>query len=290
MVDGTIDVTAPGYREFHMSLARIEGGFAFTVPTRSLESDRPYPSRVSFAEWDVLYTKTEFVTCSGNDTDCDVGIEIRDLSKPATLTLRERSSDKVYASASLQPSGGVATAAFSGTLLQEGSSNALPPGGEFFMQFETSDAIYEFPIALGVKKVVAEKFSIEPHQDLAPCNSNLPVTPQITVPDYDSSCPETGLCFSSSVLLSLFPAMPLAGAAFFQPFRTGEAFRAGLHNIGMVLHKPCIEIGSALFCDGKRLLQPPFLHLCVVAGQKNGRHLLLPPQGRPRILGATCIS
>ena len=35
--DGTIDIDMPGYRTFHISLARIEGHTAFSVPTRQIK-------------------------------------------------------------------------------------------------------------------------------------------------------------------------------------------------------------------------------------------------------------
>ena len=182
--NGTIDVVADGYREFHMALARVIGGVALEVPTRALESGCPYPSTVAFAEWDALYTKNAFVSTSGNDGAKALDVTVKNLDESATLTLLERNSSITYASAALVPSDGVATAAIEKEFLLKGSADALPVGGDFYMQIETASAVFEFPIALEVMEGVANALSIEPYQDLSPINSPIPSTPSINVPDY----------------------------------------------------------------------------------------------------------
>ena len=181
--NGTLDITADGYREFHMSLFRVQGGLALSVPTRSLEPNRPYPSRVSFAEWDMLYMKNEFVSTSANTENHEIAVEIRNLSKPCTLTLHDRASQKVYASASLAPTAGVATASMPKTYLQEGATDALPVDGSFYMQLDDGETIYEFPVALGVRAGVAASFSSVSEKSWAPANNRVPSSGQIVIPE-----------------------------------------------------------------------------------------------------------
>ncbi|MBQ9069004.1 MAG: hypothetical protein IJ131_08095 [Eggerthellaceae bacterium] len=182
--NGTIDIAADGYREFHMSLARIQGGLALSVPTRSLEPGLPYPSRVSFAEWDMLYMKNEFVSASGNTDSHEILVEIRNLSKPCTVALRDRDSEKVYASANLTPTAGIATASMPKPYLQKDTSDALPVDGSFCMQLDDGETVYEFPVALGVRAGVADTFSIAPEKSYAPANNRVPSSGQLVVPDY----------------------------------------------------------------------------------------------------------
>lgn len=202
--NGTIDVTANGYREFHVSRTRIQGGLALSVPTRTLQPGLPYPSRVSFAEWDMLYTKNEFVSAAGNTDSHEILVEIRELPKPCTLTLRERGSSKVYANASLAPNAGVATASLPKPYLQKGAPDALPAGGDFYMQLDDGETIYEFPVALGVKPGVVDTFSIKPEKNYAPANNRVPSSGQIVIPDYISGIGGQ----------SLTPTIPIGNVVF----------------------------------------------------------------------------
>ncbi|MDO5120194.1 MAG: hypothetical protein Q4D48_08915 [Coriobacteriales bacterium] len=54
--NGTIRVECDGYRTFETSLVRVEGGGGLIVPMHPIDLAGPYPHRVSFDEWDVLYT------------------------------------------------------------------------------------------------------------------------------------------------------------------------------------------------------------------------------------------
>ena len=182
--NGMIDVVADGYREFHMSLARIEGGLALDIPASPRQAGLPYPARVSFAEWDILYMNTGFVSATGNDVTGPLLIELHDLDKPATATLRNADTKEIYGSCALTPQNGTATGTITETLLKEGSEHALPPKGEFCIQFETDDAIYEFPIALEIHESVAASFEQKEQISVAPCNNFVPQTPMIRIPSY----------------------------------------------------------------------------------------------------------
>ena len=56
--NATIQVTCDGYRTFETALVRVAGGFGLIVPMHPTDIDGPYPHRVSFDEWDALYTKS----------------------------------------------------------------------------------------------------------------------------------------------------------------------------------------------------------------------------------------
>ena len=183
--NGTIDITVDGYREFHVMRTRIEGHSAVSVPTRKLEPNRPYPARASIDGWDILYTKNGFVSTTGNDCDIPFDVDIYNLEEPAVLTLHARGEDKTYASVPLSPTGGKAKATFSDKFLQLGTDKALPVGGEFYMQIETSDAIYEFPIALQVKPGFVSAMSKDENAETSPVNSSTsPDAFNVTIPNF----------------------------------------------------------------------------------------------------------
>lgn len=83
-----IEVTADGYRTFRTGMYRIEGGLAMGVPTQPREENMPYPTSVSFDEWDVLYTAgegAEFVCCTGNNIMHALVLEIENCKPGATV-------------------------------------------------------------------------------------------------------------------------------------------------------------------------------------------------------------
>ena len=182
--NGSIDVTANGCREFHIPLARIQGGLALSVPTRSLESNRPYPSRVAFDEWDVLYTKTGFVRTSENTDEHVLAVELRDLGENATLYLCSDDYKTVHASASLTPKDGTASVDIKRAFLHSGGSDCLPEGSQFGMLVETASHTYSFPLALEVKTGVAEMMTVDPSKDIAPASGNVPSGQSINIPEW----------------------------------------------------------------------------------------------------------
>ena len=64
--NGKIEITKEGYRDVCIPLARISGHKAFVAPTRPLD-DKPYFRTLTFNDWDVQYTKPEFLISEGND-------------------------------------------------------------------------------------------------------------------------------------------------------------------------------------------------------------------------------
>lgn len=190
--NGSIDITADGFREFHIPLARIEGGLSLSVPTRKVEANRPYPSRVSFDEWDILYTKTGFACTAGNTDEHEIVVEIRDLGEKATLKLCSADGKTVHATASLDPSNGVASASFKKAFLHKGKADCLPISNAFGMKIETSKAIYSFPLALDVQLGAVDAFGTAPGYDVDPGNSTVPTGQVINIPEWSSStCGDT---------------------------------------------------------------------------------------------------
>ena len=190
--NGSIDITAEGFREFHILLARIEGGTPLSVPTRKIEPNRPYPSRVSFDEWDILYTKTGFACTPANSDTHEIAVEIRDLGEKATLILCSADGKKDYASTSLNPQNGVATASFKKAFLHKGKADCLPISDSFGMKIETSQYTYSFPLALDVQLGAVDALGTAPGYDVDPGNSTVPTGQIINMPDWASpTCGQT---------------------------------------------------------------------------------------------------
>ncbi|MBQ3387022.1 MAG: hypothetical protein IJG53_06820, partial [Eggerthellaceae bacterium] len=183
--NGTIDGTCPGYRTFHMALARISGATGMVVPTRELEPDRPYPVSVSFDEWDALYTTNTFVLTSGNTDDHTFHIHIEELPAAASISLLKKGQDGALATATLSPTEGKAEADMVAPFLKQGYEHALEVGGQYYMQLTCAGYIYEFPIAIAVMLGCAAAPEAEEDTWLSPINNT--TTPDafaITLPDF----------------------------------------------------------------------------------------------------------
>lgn len=152
--NGTVDVTCPGYRDFHMALTRIEGGGGVAAYTRNLKEgeDDPYPSTVALNEWDVLYTQNEFITTPHNDDKQNLSLVFRQMNPGAAkVMLKESDSGKTLMSASSKVgSDGILKASFVGNYLQQGSEGALPEGKLFEIEVEQGDQHTVCPIRLSV--------------------------------------------------------------------------------------------------------------------------------------------
>ena len=183
--NGTIDVTCPGYRTFHLALARLTGGTAMVVPTRTIEPDRPYPVCVSFDEWDALYTKNTFVTTTGNINDHTLHVQVEEMPATGTIALKRRGQDAPLATASLTPSGGRAEADMVAPFLQQSYEHALQVGDYLYMEIVCAGYVYEFPIAIGVMLGCVAAPQSQEDVWLAPVNNT--TTPDlytIKLPDF----------------------------------------------------------------------------------------------------------
>ncbi|MBR2789827.1 MAG: hypothetical protein IKD70_04320, partial [Eggerthellaceae bacterium] len=183
--NGIIDVECPGYRTFHMALARLSGGTAMVAPTRELEPDRPYPVSVSFDEWDALYTTNTFVTTSGNTMDHTIHIQLDELPAAASISLKKRGEDGALATASLTPTEGKAEADMVAPFLQQGYEHALEVGSKYYMELTCGEYIYEFPIAIAVMLGCIATPEAQEDTWLSPVNNTTsPDAFAITLPDF----------------------------------------------------------------------------------------------------------
>ncbi len=66
--NGSIHISCEGFREVFIPLTRIESHSAVTMPTIPLDGN-PYFISLAMNEWDVQYSKQEFVTLASNSAD-----------------------------------------------------------------------------------------------------------------------------------------------------------------------------------------------------------------------------
>lgn len=182
--NGTLRVEKDGYRIFDMALTRIHGGDVVAVPTRKLEDGVPYPSMVSFDSWDVLYSRNIFVETVGNDTRHDLRVDIKNLSKSATLQFWVDDEASPRKSLAITPVNGQVSATMSDFFLQTGLTAALPVDASFHMAIVTSTATYTFPLALGIMEGAADAGSTHENVPTTPVNGITPASFTFTVPDY----------------------------------------------------------------------------------------------------------
>lgn len=65
--NGGISVSAAGYRDVEIPLARIQGGTAVAAPTRPLADGLPYFRQLTFDEWDIQYADATFMMLPGDE-------------------------------------------------------------------------------------------------------------------------------------------------------------------------------------------------------------------------------
>lgn len=140
--DGSISVSCPGYRDFESALVHLEGGMLFEVPTRQVTDGLPYPASVSLADWDILYTKNEFLLTPENGDKCNVGVTVKNLAAgEAVVSLAASKDGAAIAQTKVTPKDGVATASFSQTFLKKGSNEALS-GDKNYLRVEQGGKTY----------------------------------------------------------------------------------------------------------------------------------------------------
>lgn len=169
---GTVEVSAPGYREFRATLIRIDGGTTMAIPTQPREAGIPYPMSTSFDEWDVLYTGGDdatFVSSTGNDGTHDIALSLRDCPGGAGVTAALFCDGARVAEASgTADAAGAAELSFSDTFLKSDSSVALPTGEdhEYTVQYRVGSTTYEVPIKLDVCEAAPDAQTPQLQKDL----------------------------------------------------------------------------------------------------------------------------
>ena len=188
--NATIEVIAPGYREFKANLIRVEGGMMLGVPTQPAQKGVPYPKCTSFDEWDVLYTTGDaatFVSSTGNDAAHNIDVSLRDCPGNASITAGLYCDGLLLTQTTAKAdSNGAAEIGFSDSFLRSDSSAALPIGEDHdhTLRYEVSGTTYEVPIKLEVCEAPekAQVPLVEKDLTLAPLNSDL-FKPGIVFPE-----------------------------------------------------------------------------------------------------------
>ena len=101
--NGGISVSAAGYRDVEIPLARIQGGTAVCAPTRPLSDGLPYFRQLTFDEWDIQYSTGTFLMPPDDDLSANVAPDTHAITVEAHL-----------------PQGGEATLAVSKVIPAEG--------------------------------------------------------------------------------------------------------------------------------------------------------------------------
>jgi dihydroorotate dehydrogenase electron transfer subunit len=152
--DGQIEIVKQGYQTFRAGRIHFEGARGLAVPTRLLIYQVPYPARVAFDDWDVLYTNNEFAVAKGNVVKHTIDIEFENAGT-SSLSVTLFSTDNVpIAETTVQPSGGKAKAVFQKLFLRAGHADALPTGKGFLIRYTQNGQVYQCPIALVTAKAV----------------------------------------------------------------------------------------------------------------------------------------
>ena len=156
---GKIEVVCDGYRDFLTGQMIVEGMQTHVIPTRKLEEGMPYPARVSFDGWDVLYTDNTPSFSPANDIVHFLDITLKNVlgSSKIHVALAEAATDKVVRSLDATPSGSEMTCRFGYHFLQQDNDEALTPETDYCIQVSQGDTTWKFPIRLKPKTPVIDK-------------------------------------------------------------------------------------------------------------------------------------
>ena len=168
--DGQIEITRQGYRVFRAGRIHFEGAKGLPIPTRSIERGVPYPARVAFDDWDILYTNNEFAVAKGNVVKHTIDIEFENAGSGSMDVSLMSADNKEIVKTSVQPSGGKAKVAFQKLFLRAEHSEALPIGKGFFLRYTQDGKTYQCPISLVTAKAV-------PGGDSAQAKTGLTLSP-----------------------------------------------------------------------------------------------------------------
>ena len=160
--NAVIEVEAEGYRLFRSGIYRVEGGSALAIPTQPTDDGIPYPSTISFDEWDALYTyddATDFVQSSANDINHSLAVTLEGCPANAAVAAALFVDGSQYATASgSSDANGHAAIDLSETFLLSSSAQALPVGDdhEYALRYKIGSTTYEVPVQLTVSEAPPE--------------------------------------------------------------------------------------------------------------------------------------
>ncbi len=147
---GSVEITREDYRDFLTGKMIVEGLQTHVIPTRKLEKNWPYPARVTFDDWDVLYTDNTPAFSKKNDILHRLAVTVKNVSsdEEITLSLAETASGKVIQTMDDFPSGNEFSGGFSYHFLQEGNKEALAVETDYCMRLTQGEKTWQFPIRL----------------------------------------------------------------------------------------------------------------------------------------------
>ena len=159
--NGRIEITAPGYRDVIIPLVRVEGGKGLKVPTQPLEEGVPYPRSISFDEWDVLYTKNEFISSTDEGYEAKHDFEVQLGNVPdgnVQVDLLEKNGNKVIASGSATASSGSAKVTITQEFLWAAKSNTycLKPDTSYIVRYQVGGKTYTVPTQISICEADAD--------------------------------------------------------------------------------------------------------------------------------------
>ena len=173
--NATIQVTCDGYRTFETALVRVAGGFGLIVPMHPTDIDGPYPHRVSFDEWDALYTKNEFLLATGNTGDHIIQVVIHNVTsaEPATIQfwVDGENTPRQIVQAAPDASTKVVSASFKAPFLKMGDPQALPANTSFHVTMTQGLTTYRWPVSLALFEGVFDAPSDKKNVTLKPFNT-----------------------------------------------------------------------------------------------------------------------
>ena len=177
--NGSIEVIidSGGYRDFKVSLTRVEGGRGYRLPSRKITDDKPYPVSVSFDDWDILYTGDlvfnddvpdvsdpnhqqgiRYFGLSPENTDLHTfAVLMKNFpsgSAQATMQLVEHDSGKAIFTQDVTANNGVAELKVTKRFLEHGAADALPEKKSFDVWVTLNNVKYTFPVRLQAEKTI----------------------------------------------------------------------------------------------------------------------------------------
>ena len=174
--NATIQVSCDGYRTFETALVRVSGGFGLIVPMHPIDFDGPYPHRVSFDEWDALYTKNEFLLAAGNTGDHTIQVVMHNVTSADQAAIQlwvdGESTPRQSVRVSPDTAGKVVTATLKGPFLKKGDPQALPVGASYRISMTQGTATYSWPVSFALFEGVFDAPSSKEKVTLKPFDTS----------------------------------------------------------------------------------------------------------------------
>ena len=168
-----IEVTKDGYRIFRTERVTIEGAKGVALPIRTITKGEAYPSRVTFDDWDILYTNNDFCVTAKNDASHTVHVELEGLSGSGQVKAALYAGDKRIAEGTGNPSGNRCSLDLREQFLLKGAGKVLPEGNNFSLRYEQGGKEFKAPVALKISNArggyeapgTDRNFSLSPFTD-----------------------------------------------------------------------------------------------------------------------------